>query len=319
MLTCMLAAASVSHLEASERKASYPCHYFKGAGPVLDGKMDGDPFWESVAPSACFVVLGKNTAAEKKTFFKMAYNDHALYIAVRCQEPQVNKIKSLLGDGENVWSEDSVEIFLFPQDGSGNYFQFVVSAGGARYNGEGFEKLPLSDWRASVCKGRDFYSVEVKIPFEALMAAPAADGEAWTGNIIRNILTSGPRHWTWSTLNPKKGFHDPDNFNALVFEKGISANKVQSIVAEAFKKRIAEYLKSVLPVMRKNSNEDDLAAALFIRDHKCIKDRLPILNRLSLKEKRRLLEESRMLPPRMTLNMDRAGERNANRLLKKFF
>ena len=155
--------------------------------------------------------MGTSSLTSKQTYFKIGYTPEALYIGVECEEPEVRKIKAKLKNGSiHICSEDSVELFLFPQ-GADNYYQFMINAIGSRWNGIGLGHpyFPLWNWQAKTYQGKDYYSVEVEIPFEIFLTIPEKN-EEWSGNICRNILTSGDRHATWAHLYGR--FHEPNNF-----------------------------------------------------------------------------------------------------------
>ena len=75
--------------------ATYPVYKLTSA-PVMDGKVDGDPAWSGVPSGTGFHVLGGRRLARKQTFFKMGFTDDALYIGVRCEEPDIAKVNTLV-------------------------------------------------------------------------------------------------------------------------------------------------------------------------------------------------------------------------------
>ncbi|MBT9151495.1 MAG: hypothetical protein DDT40_01691 [candidate division WS2 bacterium] len=244
-------------LQAEEK--IYPC-YRLTIEPVLDGKIRDDIAWKNIPQETGFVKLGSDSLASKQTFFRMAYSSEALYIGIECEEPEMKKIKAELKDMGDLWTEDSIEIFLFPR-GADNYFQFVVNTIGSRWSYEYVQvlvrgpKIPLGNWQAKTYKGKDYYSVEIRIPFEIFGKIPG-NKEEWTGNICRNILTSGDRHTTWAHL--KRGFHQPDNFGWILFAGKFSAEetrKARDRIIDILKKEIVANLKS-LPLCKKEISKE---------------------------------------------------------------
>ena len=181
--------------------------------PVLDGKAD-DLIWSTIPAEVGFVNISTGVFTIKQSFFKMGYDDNALYIFMRCEEPDMRKINAKLGDMRDLWTEDSVEVFLQPE-GNEAYFQFVVNAIGSRWNGRYVNgkntESKLGDWKAMVYRGSDYWNLEVKIPFDYLGIKPVGE---WRGNIGRNIRTT-QELTTWS---PMKGrFHDTTRFGRIIF------------------------------------------------------------------------------------------------------
>ncbi|MDD5484117.1 MAG: DUF4091 domain-containing protein [Kiritimatiellae bacterium] len=89
-----------------------------------------------------------------------------------------------------IWRDDSVELFLFPAR-QPDYRQFVVNAGGSRWNSGG----KLWDWSAKAVTNEHGWMCEMRIPFEGLQSVPPA-GEKWRLNVARNML-SGPKNSCW--------------------------------------------------------------------------------------------------------------------------
>ncbi|MFH2069066.1 MAG: sugar-binding protein [Candidatus Omnitrophota bacterium] len=199
--------------EAPQVRQFYPAPYFPRP-PVIDGEVAGDPVWEKVLDENGFLKLGTRETAGKNTSLRVGYDDKNLYFGVICSEPDLDKIKAQLKDNEAVWSEDGIEIFVFPSQ-KPDYFQFALNTAGARLNLKNTTQFPLWDWQVKTAKGKDFYSVETKIPFAILGKRPQK-GEKWFFNVARNTLTPGSdRLTTWSYL--KNQFHEPENFGVILF------------------------------------------------------------------------------------------------------
>ena len=210
---------------AAEKK-SYACHRLANE-PVLDGVVRNDPAWTDISAASGFVDLGRHAPASKQTFFKAGYTPQALYIGIECKEPEVKKIKAILGDRQCLWSEDSVEIFILTE-AADEFLKFTVNAIGSREAHKfaapfvfGAE-IDLSDWRASVHKGEEHWSLEIRIPFDVFLTIPEK-GEAWAANICRNVYTSGQKHTSWAAL--QSSFHEPSNFGTIVFKDEIPAEE----------------------------------------------------------------------------------------------
>ncbi|MCK4245073.1 MAG: hypothetical protein KAX20_05555, partial [Candidatus Omnitrophica bacterium] len=219
-------------LSQAEEKC-YPCYHI--SSPVtLDGKLQ-EVAWQSLPEATGFYNLyTKDYVPYKQTFFKMGWDEKNIYLGIRCEEPDVKEIKATRKDGEvEICMEDSIEVFLFPKKVN-IYFQFMVNTIGSRWNGIGVPgnpEIPLGNWQAKTYQGKDYYSVEIKIPFEILGRFPE-NNEKWTGNLCRNIYivnSGGNRHTTWALLK-KTGFHDYQNFAALQFKKrSLSAEEARCL------------------------------------------------------------------------------------------
>ncbi|MFH0796361.1 MAG: sugar-binding protein [Candidatus Omnitrophota bacterium] len=219
----------------------YPAGYFPKP-PVIDGEVAGDPVWDKVLEEKNFLKLGTKETAKKNTSLRVGYDEKNLYFGVICSEPEMDKVKAQLKDNEAVWSEDGIEIFVFPSK-KPDCFQFAVNTTGARLNlkAGNANSFPLWNWQVKISKGKDFYSVEMKIPFAVLGKKPQK-GERWFFNVGRNTLTpdSDP-HTTWSYL--KTNFHEPENFGVIFFTGlPLECAKAEKILIREQWKEIEEFI-----------------------------------------------------------------------------
>ena len=295
-LSVLLLLTFLSSFGFAEDKIYFCCSMIKES--VLDGKVTDDPAWRNLLKASDFVVLGISDLASKQTFFRMGYSAKALYIGVECKDPEVKEIKAKLKDMESVWREDSIEVFIFPENAE-NYHQFVVNAIGSRFSGtgKGGQKIPLANWQAKTYRGKDYWSVEIRIPFKNFALTPKS-GEVWTGNIVRNIYTSGDRHTTWAQIM-SVGFHEPVYFGKIIFTK-------PSKVINLMKKQIATNLKLVseykAEVSKKIEDYPSLQKdfAFFLKNHEEIEKKLSQLDTIKkaqflFKDSQNLLKESKKL------------------------
>lgn len=235
--------------EVPQIRQFYPAPYFPKP-PVMDGEVAGDPVWGKVMEENGFLKLGTRETAGKNTSLRVGYDDKNLYFGVICSEPDMDKIKAQLKDNEAVWSEDGIEIFVFPSP-KPDYFQFAVNTAGARLNLKNTSQSPLWDWQVKTAQGKDFYSVEAKIPFATLGKRPQK-GERWFFNVARNTLPPGSdRLTTWSYL--KNQFHEPENFGVILFT-GLPLERAQAekiLIREQWKEMEAftSYYEKSNPVL----------------------------------------------------------------------
>lgn len=221
-------------------KADYSEKY-----PVLDGRIIGDPAWESVQWEEGFLLHRKNAAPQYPTRFKMLYTKDALYMAVECFEKDPAKLKKVYNFNE-FWIYDTVEFFLMPA--KNEIMQFI-----ANYESMTYESIPgnvakrtsfRTGWKAVGRKGDKNWSVEFCIPFYLLGKVPASSDLKITGNICRNSVTTNERS-TWSLQ--MKAFKDPAGFGNILLKK-VPA-KAKKDLEEALKKphwlSLAERWKSI--------------------------------------------------------------------------
>jgi hypothetical protein len=195
---------------AAERPA-YRC-YQAPVAPVMDGAIAGDPAWKRIPAVTGFSKLGDGFTDAKQTFARACWDAQALYTGVTCEEPDVASLQLKVRDGGPTWEDDGIEVFLQPGEGR-PVTQFVVTAGGAR---GGFEGSPdFLRYQAAAHAGEDFYSLEIRIPFELLEASPTV-GDKWLGDVCRNIWATksgGDKFTCWAPLQTR--FLEPEHFATI--------------------------------------------------------------------------------------------------------
>lgn len=226
-------------LSANEAQREYPC-YFMTDKPLLDGLED--KVWKTIPEATGFYTLGgEKYALEKQTYFRIGWREDALYLLIKCEESDINNISAKLKDGEDLFKEDSIELFFYPESAP-YYFHLAVNPKGSRWNqidASGQPGIPW-DWQVKTHIGEDCWSAEIRIPFEVLGRNPR-EGETWLINIARNIYT-GPiaEHFTcWPPL--RAGFHEVRNFAKLVFKREV-CTEVEKL-EEELNRSFCDFLK----------------------------------------------------------------------------
>ncbi|MGD9498040.1 MAG: carbohydrate-binding family 9-like protein, partial [Armatimonadota bacterium] len=204
---------------------TYPCFRVELA-PAIDGAVLEDAAWSQVPGVTGFCVLGGGYTQAKQTTAFACHDSRSLYVAMVCEEPEIARVQSKMRDGDELWLEDGVEVFV--QTPSGAIYQFAVTAGGAR---RGVEAVAGNvGWDAAAHRGADHYSVELAVPFELLHARPEDGG--WRVAFCRNIWTTaagGDRFTSWPAL--RAAFREPGSFARLELRVG-AASAQQGAAAE---------------------------------------------------------------------------------------
>jgi hypothetical protein len=192
---------------------TYPC-YRAATAPTLDGVIAGDPAWVAAPVATGFSKLGASYTAAKQTFVQACWDAEALYVGIVCEEPDIALIKPTVRDGGDTWLDDGVEVFLQPAPDA-TVVQFVVTAAGAK---GGYEGAPdFLKYEAAAHHGPDFYSLELRLPFDLIGPAPGV-GDSWRGNFCRNTFATrsgGDKFTCWAPLESR--FLEPGNFATLGF------------------------------------------------------------------------------------------------------
>ncbi len=132
--------------------------------PVLDGNLD-EPLWKTAVFHPLVHADDSDDAtdhAARAVAVAMDSGASILYIAAKLEDRTLQPVGTKLDDP--VWNGDSLELFLSSID-SDVYYQFVVNADGALYDGKGED----DKWNSEqvVARGRrteDGWTVEIAIP-----------------------------------------------------------------------------------------------------------------------------------------------------------
>ena len=165
---------------------------------VIDGNID-EPDWKNADIVSGFYNqrTGKQVPADQQTFVRIVYEPDYLYIAVEAMEPHPEKMVSrITGNDDEVWRDNTLEIFLNYPDMNEAYYQIVYNAVGACFDWamvpgrQGDLKFDAkSEFKTKILKDR--WILEGRIPTSAL-GMKCFDGQVWKMNFERRrLLTDG--------------------------------------------------------------------------------------------------------------------------------
>ncbi|HSW51336.1 MAG TPA: sugar-binding protein [Bryobacteraceae bacterium] len=180
----------------------------RAAGPVrIDGVLD-DEVWQRAQP------IGEFTQADpypgkpptEQTEVRLAFDENALYMAIRCFDSQPEKILSttMARDGRP-YDDDNLEIVIDPYRDRRSGYYFQMNAAGSLSDGRIIENR-LADvswdgiWDARTRIYGGGWIAEIEIPFKTLSFRPGSG--AWGFNIERTIArVNEESRWEGYTLD----------------------------------------------------------------------------------------------------------------------
>ena len=151
--------------------------------PTLDGKLD-DPVWRRVHFSGGFSHYFGYGIAEPDTSFAVCHDADALYLAVRCEEPDTDALVARTDQHDGpVYADDNVEIFLDPGAGRLNFYHLAVNAKGVRFDQFNSHAAWSRPWKAktSVVRGKRWI-LEARLPLASFRGKAAGE---WGFNLAR--------------------------------------------------------------------------------------------------------------------------------------
>ncbi|MCE2573789.1 sugar-binding protein [Motilimonas eburnea] len=237
VLTSLTLGASLQ-AQAQTAPYLYTAHLVQQA-PVLDGKLD-DPIWQSIAPSELFVNHNDNSAAEHKTWAKLAYDEQNLYVAFYAEDTDIAANFSQHDDPTYEY-DDTLEIFLDPTGQGKDYYEIGISAltyydsvinspnpwqDDVPWNIEGLTYAVQVNGTINDSSDIDQgMTVELVIPLTSLNYSGQDEGSnpsQWRFNFHRADYSTGSAQWeanAWLAWSPMGsfGFHQPTKFAYLNF------------------------------------------------------------------------------------------------------
>jgi cellulose/xylan binding protein with CBM9 domain/beta-N-acetylglucosaminidase-like protein len=204
--------------EFQSRKLPVNVNFLK-TPPIIDGVINDE--WKAATKFSAFRKIIKNRKdtelAEHQTEVYAGWTKDKLYLAFKCYEPEIDKIKAVIKKrDEKVYHDDCVEIFFDPDKKGDYYYQIAVNSIGSIYdyyvnkepwNGDITVKTKVSD---------DSWTLEMSISF-ASMNRHVKAGDTWNFNFCRERYAGRPEFSSWALL--MKRFHEPQNFWTLKFVK----------------------------------------------------------------------------------------------------
>lgn len=219
MNKCMIAVCSVVY----SCFAAFADVAMVGNPPTIDGRLD-KPCWTDAQWNGPFAKLANQIANREvaaQTAFAVLADARTLYVAVKCEEPHMEKLKAAIPP--SIWHSDHIEVFLSPRGDGFDYYQFAVPFSErinacALYASEGGNIHPDPygpDWKFAVEECDGGWCVEMAIPLSSLyMTRNAEWRDTWKVNVARQRGAGGVTELTtWSPLQTR--FGEPENFLAM--------------------------------------------------------------------------------------------------------
>jgi hypothetical protein len=191
----------------------------------VDGRLEAED-WEGI-PQFDFIPHSKKQPLKKRTWMRIAYDEEALYIGLRCEEPNLDWLDTNLPRWEDIYYKDGFEIFLDPGAEVWRYWQFVFDTVPHQFQTQTRNAYAKkAAWQVAIGKGTNEWTAEVRFPFSEFDAPPPKEGTRWRLNIMRDATTfrdadnPGAKPAERSHFSPRGPLHNhhaPELFGDLYF------------------------------------------------------------------------------------------------------
>jgi hypothetical protein len=189
--------------------------------PAIDGVLD-DAAWAGAPELEAFLLPATQPAPgtpHAAAVAKVAWDDRALYIALRCTEPDPGAMQVATGSRDApIWVGETAEAFVSTGVAQEPYRHFIVNPANVEWDGASGSSGDDASWDAPWISGARVgdgeWTAELAIPWSALGGAPKA-GETRRANLCRQ-RTAEHELSSWSTVTAF--FVEPDCFGTWRFE-----------------------------------------------------------------------------------------------------
>jgi hypothetical protein len=182
----------------------------------IDGRLS-EPVWGQAATCEGFISLDGKSPASQPTSVRVFYGDAGLWFGFRCRQPNA-PIVHFTGRDQDIYSDDSVEIFLDADCAGRRYHHFVINAAGVVRDDLGMDPQWNGAWESATVPTPDGWSCEVFIPFATVgLNSPGAMPLGM--NLCRNDAARKESS-SWAGLAGL--FHQPDAFGLAMLGKAAS-------------------------------------------------------------------------------------------------
>ena len=195
------------------KQREYTCRQVSSASALAG-------LWEECVPVGfCHLVSGQQVAV--KTEARLLWDSHHVFVRVVCFEPHMDQLKAAAGESQEIWQDDSIEVFVDVQGTAKSYSQLIVNAGGRLW---GLDKHFASGWKremnVSVARAEKQWTLEIQIPLKILGSDRVRPGDYWRINLVRNRPARDPDRervvsaWSATLISSP---HKPKRFGVLLF------------------------------------------------------------------------------------------------------
>jgi hypothetical protein len=182
--------------------------------------------------------LKEGGKADYPTKVKVLYSETGIYFLYDCADKKLTT--SLVGDFQNIFTEDVVEMFLWPDESFPVYFEYELSPTDyelpiiiPNYKGTFYGWQPWhyegerrTRHATSVTGGKkengaavSGWKAEFFVPYKLLVPlnnVPPVSGTKWRANMYRIDYDNGTSYFTWQKV--VKSFHEYNNYGTFIFE-----------------------------------------------------------------------------------------------------
>ena len=188
---------------------------------TIDGKLD-DPVWKSVPRLKLQALNREVNGSYPDTFVRVLEDKENLYVSFECREPDhtiLEKTPVRKHDDLEIWSDNTLELFLNPAGTKSKYYQILINSAGSMSdlagqligNGSINDKSWESEAVFALGDTPGTWFLEMAVPKKNI---PGIDAGNFRANFCRTRPAAPMEHSVWGPFLKK--FNDLPNFGMLV-------------------------------------------------------------------------------------------------------
>ena len=202
-------------------------YHLTGQPPRIDGRLD-DEAWTLAQSIDDFVQNEPDNMAppRDRTAVQVAYDDRALYVAVRCYAKSASQITGGLGRRDNPPPSDLIRMSFDPRHDHQNAYVFEVNPSGVQNDYIFYDDTRQSPdydavWDVRTSITSEGWFAEYMIPFSQMrFTVQPGERTVWGFNLRRDIYTTGEYDRWVATPRGAAGF--VSRFGHLIFDDDVA-------------------------------------------------------------------------------------------------
>ncbi len=191
--------------------------------PTIDGHLDEAVWAQAAQTDLPFLSYrGYVLPADMTTRVCLGYGAEGIYLGIYSHDDRMDSLRAAKTNRDDqVWAEESAELFFDANLDRRSYVQIVANAIGTIFDAAGENGLASADvsWTPNIevaaHQGTDFWSLEMLVHYERKWLPKPSPGDLWGANFARNFRDRAhSSQWVYTYGQ----YHQPDGFGVLVFK-----------------------------------------------------------------------------------------------------
>lgn len=210
-----------------KRSATLP-HLDAAQAPTIDGQLNEKIYLQYPWTDAFvgYVQPGKSKTLAAATHAFAAYDNTNLYIAFRCDDPNMKAEQVAKGPRDGgIWGGESVEISILKpgqptDDANAKFYHLILNPANDHWDGlntgTSSDMSFNPDWQSATSVTATGWTAEIAIPWKEIGVTDAHSGLQIHANLARQRMSDTTEYSSWSQY--VSGFQEPQNLGTFTLQ-----------------------------------------------------------------------------------------------------